>query len=164
MSITELETDRLKLVLDSHEQALAQIAQMKAEDKAQLSPAWLALLAAAKTSDPWIHGFSMIQRCDGACIGSCGFKGPPNADGVVEIAYGVRPEHEGKGFATEAASALVRFALDSEKVRIVRAHTLPQVNASGRVLTKCGFRHTGEVTDPDDGPVWRWEKQRDTAT
>ncbi len=31
--------------------------------------------------------------------------------------------------------------------------------ASGRVLIKCGFRRIGEVIDPEDGLVWRWEKE-----
>ena len=31
--------------------------------------------------------------------------------------------------------------------------------ASTRVLTKCGFSRIGEVIDPDDGLVWRWEKR-----
>ena len=48
------------------------------------------------------------------------------------------------------------------KVRIVRAHTLTEANASTRVLTKCGFQRINEVIDPDDGLVWRWEKQNCT--
>jgi ribosomal-protein-alanine N-acetyltransferase len=36
------------------------------------------------------------------------------------------------------------------------AHTLAEENASTAVLTKTGFTHTATITDPDDGPVWRW--------
>lgn len=68
------------------------------------------------------------------------------------------PQFAGQGYATEAATALVRFALASGQVRLVRAHTLPVANASTRVLLKCGFRHVGEVIDPEDGLVWRWER------
>jgi hypothetical protein len=25
------------------------------------------------------------------------------------------------------------------------------------VLTRCGFTRTAELTDPDEGRVWRWE-------
>jgi len=49
-------------------------------------------------------------------------------------------------------------ALSHEQVRTVRAHPLPQPNASTRVLTKCGFQRIGEVIDPEDGLVWRWER------
>src|SRR5712691_8234207 len=100
-------------------------------------------------------------RGNDAIIGSCGFKGPPGADGTVEIAYGVAPDHQGKGYATEAAEALVSYAFSSGLVRIVRAHTFSEANASTRVLTKCGFRRIGEVVDCDDGLVWRWEKPDD---
>src|SRR5205085_256855 len=93
-------------------------------------------------------------------IGQCGFKGPPDGEGCVEIAYGIDPEHRGNGYATEAAGALVQYAFASDLVRVVRAHTLPELNASTRVLSKCGFRNVGEVVDPDDGLVWRWEIRR----
>jgi RimJ/RimL family protein N-acetyltransferase len=80
---------------------------------------------------------------------------------VVEIAYGVASEHQGKGYATEAAEALVTYAFGSGQVRVVRAHTLAESNASTRVLTKCRFRRIGEVIDPEDGLVWRWERYPD---
>jgi [ribosomal protein S5]-alanine N-acetyltransferase len=40
----------------------------------------------------------------------------------------------------------------------VRAHTRPTPNASTPVLTKCWFARVGDVVDPEDGPVWRWER------
>ncbi len=43
------------------------------------------------------------------------------------------------------------------------AHTLPAPNASTRVLAKCGFERTGEVEDPEDGLVWRWERSKKSA-
>jgi RimJ/RimL family protein N-acetyltransferase len=98
----------------------------------------------------------MVHRASDAVVGSCAYKSPPSSDGVVEIAYGVDLEQQGRGYATEAARALVAYAFD-RGVRIVRAHTLPAPNASTRVLTKCGFEWRGEVVDPDDGLVWRWE-------
>jgi RimJ/RimL family protein N-acetyltransferase len=79
---------------------------------------------------------------------------------MVEIAYGIVPSFERRGYATEAAMALVRFATDMGDVTLIRAHTLPEENASTHVLAKCGFRHTEDVIDPDDGPVWRWELRK----
>ena len=78
---------------------------------------------------------------------------------MVEIAYAVDAGHRGKGYATEAAAALGSFAFASGQVQIARAHTLPEPNASTRVLAKCRFQRVGEVTDPEDGLVWRWEKR-----
>jgi RimJ/RimL family protein N-acetyltransferase len=158
-----MQTKNLNLVPLTHEDVLAMVETMSPAEKAQLSAVWLAQLHASTMTDLWKHGFSLVHRGTGAAVGKCGFKGPPAADGVVEIAYGIDLDHQGKGYATEAAEALVIFAFGSERVRVVRAHTLPEPNASTRVLTKCGFRSIGDVIDPEDGLVWRWEKSRDAA-
>jgi ribosomal-protein-alanine N-acetyltransferase len=129
---------------------------MSASERAQMSADWLRLLDASSEPSPWIHGYRMVHKESGEVIGKCGFKGPPS-DGMVEIAYGVAPEVEGKGYATEAARALTDFARSINEVRIIRAHTLPDGLASQRVLAKCGFKHVGEVIDPEDGLVWRFE-------
>jgi ribosomal-protein-alanine N-acetyltransferase len=157
LSSVEILTDSLRLVVSSPEQTRARIESMPPEDRAQVSPAWLAAAMAAPTANPWIHGFTIFRRSTGAPIGNCGFKGPPTTDGRVEIAYGLDEEYWGRGYATEAARALTAFALDADDVRTVIAHTLPEENASARVLRKSGFEWVGDVVDPEDGPVWRWE-------
>lgn len=121
-----------------------------------VSPQWLAQLRTRHNADFWIDGFGAVERATRTMVGTAGFKGPPDADGMVEIGYGIAPAYQGQGYATEAASLLVGVARE-RAVRLIRAHTLPERNASCRVLEKCGFTHTGEVVDPDDGPVWRWE-------
>ena len=135
------------------------IGLMSPSERAQLSADWLALFHASTATDPWVHGFRLIHRDSGAVVGTCSFKGPPTA-GVAEIAYGVSPEQQGKGYATEAARALVAYAFSFGEVRVLRAHTLPESTASKRVLAKCGFRHVGDVIDPEDGLVCRFEKTR----
>jgi [ribosomal protein S5]-alanine N-acetyltransferase len=159
----EIGTDRLRLVLETTEEVLGRIEAVSPAERAEVSPEWLARLRASTADDPWTHGFSMVDRDDGRVIGSCGYKGPPGADGVVEIAYGVDPAHRGRGYATEAARALVAFAFGSGSVRLVLAHTLPESNASTAVLRKCGFTWVGEVVDPENGLVWRWNKDAEVA-
>ena len=163
MSTINIETRNLTLVLQTPEEICALIDGMTPSEKAELSTDWLTLVDSATSADPWIHGFALIQRTDNAVVGRCGFKGPPNADGAVEIAYGIDPDYRGNGYATEAAQALVTYAFKNSKVHVVKAHTLPEANASTQVLTKCGFKQVGEVIDPDDGLVWRWEKHKDPA-
>lgn len=157
MSKSEIVTENLELRLQSSEQVLASIDAMSAADRAEVSPDWLARVKASTSADPWTHGFAVVQRASGAVVGMCAYKGPPGQDGAVEIAYGINPEYQGRGYATEVAGALVAFALDSGEVRLVCAHTLPEENASTHVLTKCGFKWIGEVMNPEDGLVWRWE-------
>ena len=162
MSATHMQSKNLKLVLQTLEQALAEVEAMSPADRAHVSGDWLARLRALTSADPWTLGFSLVHRDSETVVGSAGFKGPPTADGVVEIAYGVNPDQQGKGYATEAAQALTAYAFSSGKVRLVRAHTRPEPNASTRVLAKCGFRRVGEVIDPEDGLVWRWGKDLET--
>jgi len=122
-----------------------------------VSPVFLASLHSTEGADPWRFGFAVIEPVIKSVIGTAGFKGPPDSLGAVEIAYGIIPEFEGRGYATECALALVAYA-SANHMRMVRAHTLPAPNASSRVLRKCGFGLVGEVTDPEDGLVWRWER------
>jgi RimJ/RimL family protein N-acetyltransferase len=163
MKASYMQTQNLKLVLQTTEEVIAMVEALPPAEKAEVSPVWLARIRASTAADPWTHGFSMVQRDSGTVVGSAAFKGPPTADGVVEIAYGVNPDYRCKGYATEAAQALTAYAFRSGEVRVVRAHTRPEPNASTRVLTKCGFRRVGEVIDPEDGLVWRWEKEIEKA-
>ena len=105
--------------------------------------------------EPWT-GYLTIESDTNTVVGCCGFKGNPTEEGSVEISYFTFPEHEGKGFATAAAGELVAVARNHEAVQCVLAHTLPERNASCRVLEKTGFENAGEVIDPEDGIVWRW--------
>ncbi|GJG86296.1 hypothetical protein tb265_14770 [Gemmatimonadetes bacterium T265] len=152
-----LQTARLALVLEPTEAVLARVDAMPPADRAEVSPDWLARLRASPASSPWTHGFVLVERATGAVVGSCAFKGPPDPDGVVEIAYGLDPEYRGRGYAREAAAALADFARGAGGARVVRAHTRPENEASARVLAACGFARVGEVVDPEDGVVCRWE-------
>jgi [ribosomal protein S5]-alanine N-acetyltransferase len=104
--------------------------------------------------------FCITQRADSRAAGFCGRRKLPDSTGAVEIAYGLAPAYQGKGLATEAARALVQDAMRSSQVKAVVAHTLPEMNASGRVLAKCGFVRAGEAVDPDEGVVWKWQLTR----
>ncbi|HWY76178.1 MAG TPA: GNAT family N-acetyltransferase [Verrucomicrobiae bacterium] len=126
-----------------------------------VSPEFPARQEAAAGADVWLHGFAIVESAEGVVIGLCGYKGPPSQDGVVEIAYGLAPAYRGRGYATEAAQELVARAFSGGLVRRVIAHTLPELNASTRVLARCGFARLGDVIDPEDGLVWRWEKRRE---
>ena len=126
---------------------------------AQASPEYLGRLANTENADEWTLGFAVIHRAMGAMIGSGGFKGPP-LEGVVEIAYGIAPAYRRRGYATEVATALVTHAFSRPEVTLVRAHTLPQENGSPGVLRNCRFQRVADIVDPEDGPVWRWERAR----
>ena len=129
----------------------------------EVSEAFLQRLEAASVSDPWRDGFGILHLADDCVIGLCSYGGPPSADGIVEISYAVVPACEGRGYATEAAQMLIARAAANGSVRALRAHTLPQHNASTKVLVKCGFKFIEEVMHPEDGLIWHWKLLLDTA-
>ena len=123
----------------------------------EVSAEFLERLNRASAPDPWKDGFAVVHIGDNTVIGLCSFTGPPDADEIVEIAYGIAPGYQNRGHATEAAQALIAYGFASGRVRTIQAHTLPEHNASTRVLRKCGFTLIGEVMHAEDGMVWRWE-------
>jgi RimJ/RimL family protein N-acetyltransferase len=159
VAVVMIPTARLDLVLQEPEQLLAWVESLPPADRAEVSPDWIARVRLTAKGDPWSLGFSVVERASQSVIGTCAFKGPPDAEGIVEVAYGIDPPHRGRGFATESAAALTEFAFASGRVRLVRAHTKPDGRASARVLSKCGFELVGEVIDPEDGLVCRWDRR-----
>jgi len=125
----------------------------------EVSSGYLDMLMSSPVPDVWRHGFALVY--EGVVVGNTAFVGPPNNAGEVEIAYGVVPAFEGRGFATQAAQALTEFAFGDERVNTVIAHTLTQNNASTHILQKNGFTFSGEVDHPEDGVIWRWELKRE---
>ena len=113
------------------------------------------LLAADPRPEPW----GCYLAYDGETpVGTCAFKAAPDQAGTVELAYMTFPAYEGRGHATAMVGALTEIAF-AAAAPLVIAHTLPRENASNRALRCNGFGYAGEVTDPEDGQVWRWEKR-----
>lgn len=102
---------------------------------------------------PWAGYLAEEQ---GIFVGTCAFKALPES-GEVEIAYFTFPEYEGRGVATLMAQSLIDLAQKHGVVKI-KAQTLPEKNASTRILEKLGFEFSGPVVHPTDGEVWEWHK------
>ena len=104
---------------------------------------------------PWI---SYLAFVDSQPVGICNFKSLP-AGGRIEIDYLTFPGFENRGVATDMGSQLVAIA-ESGSLSCIAAHTLPERNASHRVLEKLGFRATGLVDHPEDGRMLEWQLRR----
>jgi [ribosomal protein S5]-alanine N-acetyltransferase len=61
----------------------------------------------------------------------------------AELGYWLGVPYWGKGFATDAATALVDFGFNVLQLNRIQAHHLARNPASGRVLTKAGLRREG---------------------
>lgn len=81
-----------------------------------------------------------------------------------ELGYWVGEPYWGKGYCTEAATALVDFAFANLGITRIIARHLTSNPASGRVMQKIGMRHVGRTTlldrhgDPAEVECYEIEK------
>ena len=151
-------------------------------DGAVIAPGWLDFPEAlesmrkayrdAPSPKPWGVLFFVLSECVADELGTAprptrrtmigwgGYKGAPSDDGEVEIGYAIAPAFQGRGLATLAAQIMVARAFDAPRVTSVIAHTLPEKNASVRILEKLGFVFAGVVEEEGHGEVWRWRLRR----
>jgi len=104
--------------------------------------------------------FLFIHERAGVLVGNGGFYGPPSDAGEVEFGYEIAPEHQNRGYATEAVFGFIDFAFADARVLRVVAHTLAHKNASNAVLIKAGLEFDAELPNAELGKVWRWQRTR----
>ncbi|MEW4448387.1 GNAT family N-acetyltransferase [Qipengyuania sp. JC766] len=100
--------------------------------------------AARLPADPRIPSFmvTLPGEAGSRLIGAAGLG--MDDRGELQIGYWIAREHWGRGYATEAARAVVDIARALGHRRIVAGH-FQDNPASGRVLQKAGFVPTGEI-------------------
>lgn len=95
---------------------------------------------------------------DARVVGSVVFHGRPE-DGVAEIAYGVEEASQGRGYATEAVAACLRWALAEPGVGAVQAATFAWHVPSLRVIGKVGMTKVGTRDHETMGEMVVFEKR-----
>src|SRR5207302_622650 len=134
LRLTRIETDRLSLVpcpgdfaaeIGRDRSRAAQLIGVTIPDDwphpdlAELLPVYAELVA----DDPGRLGFGpwlSIERAGRTLVGGAGFHGPPK-EGTVEIGFDTAAAFRNRGYAAEAARALVEWALAHEDVSRVVA-------------------------------------------
>ncbi len=79
-----------------------------------------------------------------------------------ELGYVFHLDFWGKGYATEAASALLRYAFEEKKAHLVTASCNPMNSASWRLMERLGMRREGHLVksiyfsrDDQGQPIWQ---------
>ena len=112
----------------------------------------LPIQASAPPSGERFGVWVVIELESATVVGDIGFFGPPDAEGVLEVGYSIVPDRRRRGYASEAAAALVTWALDQRGVEKIVAACEADNVASLLTLDRVGFRRMGEA----DGRV-HWE-------
>lgn len=107
-------------------------------------------IAADPQSARWIARAAVTEP-DGVVVGHAGFHGPPDAAGMVEVAYSVDPACRRQGYATAMLRKLLRRAAAEPGVTTVRAAIGPDNAASLATIAGFGFTRNGEQWDEEDG-------------
>ena len=91
--------------------------------------------------------FPVFLRGSGEFVGTCGME-PFQLGGRMEVELGYRLclNHWGRGYATEAATALLRYGFGPLRLDTILAFALPQNRASLKVLDKLGFHYLREFS------------------
>jgi RimJ/RimL family protein N-acetyltransferase len=92
------------------------------------------------------HGFSLwpvIEKASGQVLGDCGLLLVEWTGPEVELAYRFGRAAWGKGYATEAAGACLRYGFEAAGLERIIAVTAPDHVASRRVMEKNGMTLVG---------------------
>ena len=111
----------------------------------------LRALQADRDQVPW-RVRVIVERSSKTVIGSINLKGPP-IDGDVEIGWGLRADARGKGYATEAAAAVIGWVARHAQVTSISATVPDENHPSQRVAARLGLCRTGETRR--DLPLWK---------
>jgi ribosomal-protein-alanine N-acetyltransferase len=91
--------------------------------------------------------YQVLLRENDLVIGDIGFHAPPDDLGEVSIGFGIVPAARRRGYAREALTALLDWALQQPEVRTVHADTDLVNLASQRVLLGAGMRLAADEGD-----------------
>jgi len=98
------------------------------------------------------HGYGpycMSLKSDGSMIGICGLFKRENLE-EPDIGFGVLPEYCGKGYAGEAAAAVVDYAQNELGISVLTAIVSPTNAPSIGLIEKLGLRFERMITLPGD--------------
>ena len=83
----------------------------------------------------------------GRLIGNCGIRRKPENDWEADIGYELAPEYWGRGYATEAAQAMVEFGFRELGLHRISSWCIAENSASVRVLERVGLRPEGRLRE-----------------
>lgn len=102
---------------------------------------------ATQFSETGFGKYLVFEKGTGSFVGTCGVEPFDHAGTPIhELGYRLMLEHWGKGYATEAARAVVRYYFEELKHSTLHAFALPQNASSLNIIRKLGFERCGEVS------------------
>ncbi|HEY8600477.1 MAG TPA: GNAT family protein [Thermomicrobiales bacterium] len=107
------------------------------------------------------HKFQLAvtTRADGQMIGNCGIRLAAPGARVGDIGYELAPDRWGRGYATEAAGAILAFGFTELGLHRVWASCVADNAASAHVLMKLGLRREAHLREVAHYKGRWWDEQ-----
>ncbi len=87
--------------------------------------------------------YAVVLKSEDKMIGTCGFARLDRANRVGEAGYVINPEYQGRGYACEALTALLKIGFFDLKLNRIEARYMTENTASRRVMEKCNMSFEG---------------------
>jgi RimJ/RimL family protein N-acetyltransferase len=94
----------------------------------------------------WLSA-AVVERESGQCIGDLALHWVSEQHKTGEIGFIVNPAHQGRGYATEAARAVLAWGFDGMGFHRIIGRLEARNTASARVLEKLGMRREGLLVE-----------------
>ncbi|QBD80414.1 N-acetyltransferase [Ktedonosporobacter rubrisoli] len=89
--------------------------------------------------------FAIVLREEGRLIGNCGIRMNTASARMADIGYELDSRYWGRGYATEAARALLTFGFDKLALHRIWAECIAENTGSAHVLEKIGMHNEGHL-------------------
>lgn len=93
----------------------------------------------------FVYDVAICLKENELLIGGCGLRRETEGSAVGSLGWAVNPEFQNRGFATEAASALIDFGFKTLNLSLIYATCDSRNVASFRVMEKLGMKRVGSI-------------------
>ena len=154
----DINTDRLLLRQFKYEDAESMMKNWSGDEYVQKmygEPVYKTIEDTNKLLDKYIGGYSkgthfrwaVIEKSSGECIGQIAYFLVDTSGHFGEIEYCIGTAFQGKGYATEATKAVIRYGFEEINFNKVQICVRPSNTPSKKVIEKCGFTYEGTLRD-----------------
>ncbi len=95
----------------------------------------------------YFYRWAVVEKDSRECIGQIAYFLVDKSNSWGEIEYCIGSAYQGKGYATEATKAVIRYGFDRIGFNRVQICVRPSNIKSGKVIEKCGFVYEGTLRD-----------------
>ena len=95
----------------------------------------------------FFYRWAVVEKESGECIGQIAYFLVDKINSWGEIEYCIGSAYQGKGYATEATKAIIRYGFDKIGFNKVQICVRPSNIKSKKVIEKCGFEYEGTLRD-----------------